>query len=117
MCSKIKKVTISHENIQVENEIQKLLKQDFIEPVTSSPNWVSPVVCVLKKNGDVHLRVDMHKANTAIIRNYYPILTLDEILYEVNGAKTFSKLDLAQGHHQIVFDEKSRDITTFSIPQ
>ena len=48
-----------------------------------------------KKNGDVHLRVDMHKTNTAIIRNYYPIPTLDEILYEVNGAKIFSKLDLA----------------------
>ena len=67
--------------------------------------------------GMVRLCVDMRKANTAIIRNYYPILTLDEILYEVNGAKIFSKLDLAQGYHQIVLDEKSRDITTFSPPQ
>ena len=65
----------------------------------------------------VRLCVDMRKANTAIIRNYYPILTLDEILYEVNGAKIFSKLDLVQGYHQIVLDEKSRDITTFSPPQ
>ena len=31
----------------------------------------------------------------------------------INGAKIFSKLDLAQGYHQIVLDEKSRDITTF----
>ena len=45
--------------------------------------------------------VDMRKANTAIIRNYYPIPTLDEILYEVNGAKIFGKLDLAQGYHQL----------------
>ena len=102
---------------QVEAEIQKLLDQDFIEPVNSSPEWVSPLVCVPKKNGDVRLCVDMRKANTAIIRNYYPIPTLDEILYEVNGAKIFSKLDLAQGYHQIVLDEKSRDITTFSTPQ
>ena len=101
---------------QVENEIQKLLKQDFIEPVTSSPKWVSPLVWV-PKNGDVRLCVDMRKANTAIIRNYFPIPTLDEILYKVNGAKIFSKLDLAQGHHQIVLDEKSRYITTFSISQ
>ena len=91
---------------QVGNEIQKLLEQDFIEPVTSSPKWVSPLVCVIKKNWDVRLRVDMRKANTAIIRNYYSIPTLDEILYEVNGAKIFSKLDLAQGYHQIVLDEK-----------
>ena len=102
---------------QVEGEIQKLLDQDFIEPVTSSPERVSLLVCVPKKNGDVRLCVDMRKAITAIIRNYYPIPTLDEILYKVNGAKIFSKFDLAQGYHQIVLDEKSRDITIFSTPQ
>ena len=102
---------------QVEAEIQKLLDQDFIELVNSSPEWASPLVCVPKKNGNVRLCVDMRKANTEIIRNYYPIPTLDQFLYEVIGAKIFSKLDLAQGYHQIVLDEKSRDITTFSIPQ
>ena len=71
---------------EAENEIQKLLEQDFIEPVTSSPKWLSPLVCVPKKNGGVGLCVDMRKANTAIIRNDYPIPTLDEVLYEVNGA-------------------------------
>ena len=58
---------------QVENEIQKLLEQDFIEPVTSSPKWVSPLVFVLKKNGDVRFCADTCNANTSIIRNYYPI--------------------------------------------
>ena len=102
---------------QVKTEIQKLLDQDFIEPVNSSPEWVSSLVCVSKKNGDVRLCLDMRKTNTAIIRSYYPIPTLDEILYEVNDPEIFSKLDLAQGYHQIAFDEKSRDITTFSTPQ
>ena len=32
----------------------------------------------------------MCKADTAIIRNYYPIPTSDQILYEVSGAKIFS---------------------------
>ena len=59
----------------------------------------------------------MRKTNTAIIRSYQPIPTLDEILYEVNDPEIFSKLDLSQGYHQIAFDEKSRDITTFSTPQ
>ena len=67
--------------------------------MTSSPKWVSPVVCVPKKNGDVRLCVEMGKANSTIIRNYYPIPTLDEVLYEVDGANIFSKLDLAQRYH------------------
>ena len=53
---------------QVEAEIQKLLDQDFIEPVNSLPEWIFPLVCVPKKNGNVHMCVDMRKANTAIIR-------------------------------------------------
>ena len=36
---------------QAETEIEKLLDQDFIELVNSSPEWVSPLVCVPKKNG------------------------------------------------------------------
>ena len=59
----------------------------------------------------------MRKVNIAIIRNYYPIPTLDKILSLVTGAKIFSKLDFAQGYHQTVLDEKSRDIRTFSTPQ
>ena len=103
---------------QVEDETQKFLEQDFVKPVTSSTKWVSSLVCVPKKNGDVCLCVDMLKANTApVIRNYYPIPTLDENLHEVNGVKIFSKSDLAQGYYQIVLVEKSRDITTFSTPQ
>ena len=78
MCSKTEKATISHKK-QVKNE-----------SVTSSHKWVSPLVCVPRKNGNICLRVDMCKADTAIIKNYYPIPTSDQILYEVNGAKIFS---------------------------
>ena len=59
----------------------------------------------------------MRKANTAIIRNYYPIPTLDEVLYEVNGAKILSKLDLVEVYYKIVLNENSGDMATFSTPQ
>ncbi|XP_060078268.1 uncharacterized protein K02A2.6-like [Ylistrum balloti] len=34
-------------------------------------------------------------------------------MYNMNGSKVFSKLDLKYGYHQIELDENSRDITTF----
>ena len=56
----------------------------------------------------------MRKANTAIIRNYYPIPTLDEVLYEVNGAKILSKLDLVEVYYKIVL-MKIREIWQLSV--
>ena len=40
-----------------------------------------------------------------------------KLLYELNGVKIFSKLDLAQDYHQIVLDEKSVFSTIFSTIQ
>ena len=58
--------------------------------------------------------MDMRKANQAIRRVRYLIPTVDEISQELNGAKFFSKLDLAQAYHQLELDENSRFVTTFS---
>ena len=84
--------------IQVENKIQKLLEQDFTEPVTSLPWWVSPLVCVLKKNRFVCLCAEISQTNTAIVRNHHPILKLDQILFKVNCAEIVSNLELAEGY-------------------
>ena len=67
-----------------------------------------------KKDGTVRICVDMRKANQAIKRVRYLIPTVEEISQELNGAKFFSKLDLAQAYHQLELDESSRFITTFS---
>ena len=49
------------------------------------------------------------------VRERHPILTIEEILYDLNGATVFSKLDLKWGFHQITLEEQSRDITTLVI--
>ena len=66
-----------------------------------------------KPNGDIRLCVDMRQANKAIVREQHPIPTVDEIQYKMNGSEVFSKLDLRLCYHQIVVEEKARDITTF----
>ena len=42
------------------------------------------------------------------------IPSLDELRYDLNGAKVFSRLDLNKGFFQLELDEESRYITTFS---
>ena len=50
------------------------------EPVKGLTPWVSPVVVVPKKNDEIQLRVDIRRANVTIIRERYPIATLNEVL-------------------------------------
>ena len=98
---------------RVTKKLDELESLDIIEKVNTPMSWVSPVLVVPKPNGDIRLCVDMRQANKAIVREQHPIPTVDEILYKMNGSEVFSKLDLRLGYHQIVLEEKSRDITTF----
>ena len=58
--------------------------------------------------------VDMRLPNEAIRRVRHPIPAVNDISIEIYGAKYFTELDLSQAYHQLVLDEKSRYITTFS---
>lgn len=75
--------------------------------------WVSPLVIIPKKNGDIRLCVDMRMANRAIRRTRHPTLTVDDLIHKLNGATVFSKLDLKAGYHQIPLADESHYITTF----
>lgn len=89
------------------------MQKDIIEEAVGPTEWVSALVVVPKPNKDVRICVDMRRANEAIVRERHPIPTIEEVLYDMNGATVFSKLDLRWGFHQIVLSEKSRPITTF----
>ncbi len=56
----------------------------------------------------------MRLANEAMTRIRYPIPTVDDISFKLNGATHFSRLDRSQAYHQLELDEASRYITTFS---
>ena len=99
----------------VTNELEKLMEQGIIEKVIDQPTpWVSPIVCVPKKDGGTRICVDMRDANKAIIREMHIMPTLDDFKTALNGSKYFSKIDLKQAYHQIELDPTSRFITTFS---
>ena len=100
---------------KVDKKLDELLSKDIIEdvPPNTPTEWVSPLVVVPKPDGDIRVCVDMQRANEAIIRERHPIPTIEEVLYDLNGATVFSKLDLKWGFHHIELKEQSRDVTTF----
>ncbi|XP_058453152.1 uncharacterized protein K02A2.6-like [Malaya genurostris] len=94
-------------------KLKYLLETDIIERVKGPSPWVSPVVPIIKANGDLRLCVDMRKANTAVLRETHPFPLIEELLSSVKGAVKFSKLDVKDAYHQVEISEASRGITTF----
>ena len=99
----------------MEAELDRLEEEDIIEKVTGPTTWVSPLVFAPEKNTDeIRICVDLRQPNTAIKKTRHPKPTTDELINVLNGEIIFSKLDLRQGYHQLILDEESRNLTTFS---
>ena len=78
---------------KVKKKVEELVSMDIIEPVKGLTPWVSPVVVVPQQNDKIQLCVDMRRANEVMIRERYPIPTVDEVLQSLNQSTVFSKLD------------------------
>lgn len=98
---------------KIEQKLNYLLASEIIEPVYDFSQWVSPLVTIVKENGDLRLCVDMRRANLAIKRESHLMPTFEDFLPRLKNAKVFSRLDIKDAFHQIELSESSRYITTF----
>ena len=90
-----------HMRQKVSDALAKLERDGIIEKVSNATPWISPLVVIPKKDGDIRLCVDMRMANRAIQRERHPTPTVDDLIHTLNGATVFTKLDLRSGYHQL----------------
>ena len=84
---------------ELKAQLQELLSKVFIRP-SASP-WGAPVLCVKKKDGSFRMCIDYRKLNKVTIKNKYPLPRIDDLFDQLQGACTFSKIDLRSGYHQL----------------
>ena len=76
----------------IKDEIEKLLKVDFIYPVPLT-EWVSNPVLVDKKHGAIRICTDFYDLNRAYPKDNFPTPFIDQILDECAGSEVFSFMD------------------------
>lgn len=100
---------------KVKGMIELMCSQGVIER-TAASEWISPMMIVQKKSGDLRFCVDLRDVNKAIIPNAFPLPHLDDLLLELKGASVFSKIDAMSAYFQLELAPQSRDITSFITP-
>ena len=100
----------------MKKEIDHMLKDEVISPVTEPTDWCSGFVVVPKANDAVRICVDLAHLNKAVNREVHPMASVDESLSKLANSKIFTKLDAKSGYWQILLSEDSRKFTTFVTP-
>ncbi|XP_062512701.1 uncharacterized protein K02A2.6-like [Corticium candelabrum] len=79
---------------QLNQQLQEMVNDKIITPVTEATKWVSPIMLVTKP-GSTKLRIciDQGELNKATQREHYQIKTAEEIFGSLSGAKLFSIFD------------------------
>ncbi|KAK3731884.1 hypothetical protein QZH41_000659 [Actinostola sp. cb2023] len=102
---------------KVEAELKHLEEQGILQRVTSS-EWATPIVPVVKPNGDVRICGDFKTTvNPQLEPVQYPLPRIEDIFAKLAGGELFSKIDLRQAYHQMEVEESSKEYLTINTPK
>lgn len=101
---------------KVKFELDKLQSMNIIDKVVKPTDWVSPIVIVVKKNGDLRICLDPKALNDNMCRSHYQLPTVDTVASKLTNAKYFTVLDANAGFWMVPLEEESSYLCTFSTP-
>ena len=81
-------------------EIDRMLDAGIIKPLEEC-EWISPMVVLDKKTGEIHIFVNLRKLNDACVHDPFPTPFTNEFLEGVGSQEMYSFRDGFLGYHQI----------------
>ena len=101
---------------KLRKELDELVDQGVLKPVTEPTDWCSQISVQTKKDGKLRVCIDPKFLNEALVRERYPLPIIEDIFPEISKAKVFSKVDLKSGYWHCQLDEESSLLTTIITP-
>ena len=101
---------------KVKAELDRMTEMGVVVKQEEPTDWVNSMVTVIKPNGKIRICIDPRDLNKAILREHYPLKTVEEVISQMPTAKVFSKLDATSGFWQLRLDENSSKLCTFNTP-
>ncbi|XP_053960618.1 uncharacterized protein LOC128864883 [Anastrepha ludens] len=99
---------------KVEKQLRDLISSGVLEPVDNS-DWGTPLVPVLKPNGDLRICGDYKITINKFLEDFkYPLPRIDEIFASLEGGEIFTKLDLSNAYNQLILDDESQLLCAWS---
>ncbi|XP_070054194.1 uncharacterized protein [Nicotiana tomentosiformis] len=93
---------------ELKEQLQELLDKGFIRPSVSP--WGVPIMFVKKKDGTMWMCIDYRQLNKVTIKNNYPLLRIDDLFDQLQGARVLSKIDLRD---DLVLDTQPNSIPLY----
>ena len=101
----------------IKRQLDGMVSDGIIEPVTEPTEWCHPIVVVAKKNSsEKRLTVDLRKLNDQVRRPTYPTTTPRAALSAIGTSNYFTTFDARHGYWQVPLAEESKSLTTFITP-
>jgi hypothetical protein len=99
----------------VKKEVERLLDANFIRPCRYA-EWISNIVPVYKKNGNMRVCIDFRDLNRATPMDGYPMPIADLLVDAAAGHKVISFMDGNAGYNQIFMAIEDISKTAFRCP-
>lgn len=97
----------------IDKQINEKLHKCYIQP-SKSP-VADPFFVIKKYDSELRLYMDYHALNNIIIKNHYSISRISNLINFLSQALIFTKIDLRQGHNNVLFYEENKGKIAFII--
>lgn len=94
-----------------------MVKDEITVPVVEPTEWVSRMLVVGKRDGDVRICLDPSELNKAILRQHFAVPTIEQLFGKIGKAKYFCSLDAASGFYQFPLSDRASYLCTMATPR